>query len=215
MSGFTGIYIYIWNCPINCFSVVWEQITGSWLAAWLVGECCLEGQLASWPAYWLLAASQSADCRPELSGSLLSSNLLAGPGPTGWALLVAPTSSVAGLFTEFLFLPGLGCSPNSFASGVFPGSGCFCDTIIQNGSVAGCSCGSGWLPGCPPAGSRLAGCLAGRSARRAVGRWRAGSNIASLPGWTVGWPAGQLAVWPIDGPAAGCQPVWAGIRLLL
>ena len=26
---------------------------------------------------------------------------------------------------------------------------------------------------------------------------------------------GQLAVWPIDGLAAGCLPAWAGIYLLL
>ena len=57
--------------------------------------------------------------------------------------------------------------------------------------------------------------MAGRPARWAVGRWLAGPNVASLRGWAVGSTVGQLAVWPIDGLAAGCLPAWAGIYLLL
>ena len=103
----------------------------------------------------------------------------------------------------------LDCSLHFFSSAVFLGSGCFCDTLVQNGSVAACRCGSGRMPCWPPAGRFLGGGLAGRPACRAAGRWLTGPSVALLPGWTVGWAAGRLAVWPFNGPAAGCLPVWA------
>ena len=65
------------------------------------------------------------------------------------------------------------------------------------------------LDGCLSALRLVAGWLPAWLADQPAGLLAAGWLAPIFTGWTVGWPAGQLAAWPIYG--AGCWlPAWLG-----